>query len=234
MPICAEHGRPIPAAFALKFSELLKVALGYSDDFHASFLIYPLRARILPRRGTCTALLLALRTPCCYYGLVTAIGHVYDENGVMHLTAKLADFLPPHTRRFSRPAQMYEELMNIRSVPPNRALELCSAGKLAPLEGDTKDWARVVLCGPDEPAFAARFAVFHELQGPVLDYCLAGPFMPATFCSNHGVRYESVEQLVEALDCVGLPGKEIRSFTDKVYSVTGPQLRVLRLGMPNN
>jgi hypothetical protein len=164
---------------------------------------------------------------------MTAIGHFYKEEGVIHLTAKLADCLSPHTRRFSRPAQMYEELMGLSSVPGNRALELCSTDKLVPLEGEPKDWARVVLCGPDETRYPVRFTVFHEPQGPILDYCLAGPFMSATFASNHGARYECIAQLIEALDCVGLPGREISSFTDKVYSVTGPQLRVLGLGIPN-
>ncbi len=165
---------------------------------------------------------------------MTAIGHIYEESGVMHLTAKLADFLPPYTRRFSRPAQMYEELMSMRSVPRNRALECCSAGKLVPLEGDPKDWAKIVLCGPDEPQFTMRFTVFHEPLGPVLDCCSARSYMAATFASKHGVRYESIEQLIEGLNCVGLPSKEICSLTSTACYVTGPQLRVLGFVVPSN
>jgi hypothetical protein len=163
---------------------------------------------------------------------MSAIGHFYEENGVMHLTAKLTDFFPAHTRCFARPAEMYEELMGLRSVPYDRALELCDESETVSLPGDLREWSKIVLCGPSELRYQVRFTVFAEPQGPILDYCVAGPFTSAAFASKHGVRYESTEQLVEALDCTGLPSKEICSFTDKIYSVTGPQLRVLGFGMP--
>ncbi len=47
------------------------------------------------------------------------VGHFCEENGAMHLTTKLADFLSPHTRPFSNAAQMYEELMDFGTVSQN-------------------------------------------------------------------------------------------------------------------
>jgi hypothetical protein len=57
--------------------------------------------------------------------------------------------------------------------------------------------------------------------------------MSATFASNPGARHECSAQFIEALNGVGLPGMEISSFVDRVYSVTGAQLRMLGLGIPN-
>jgi hypothetical protein len=133
---------------------------------------------------------------------------------------------------------MFMEMMSLRSVPENQALEFCTAalgsgGKLADLPGETTEWARILLRDPDETTFPVRFTVFHERSSPVLAYRLAGPFMSASFASKGGACFGSVEQLIEALDCVGLPGKEICKLTHKLYLVTGSQLRVLRLGMPN-
>jgi hypothetical protein len=159
---------------------------------------------------------------------MTATGHFYEENGAIHFTAKLADFLRPYTRRFAK-GQMFEELLKMGSIASNQALRIERERRLELLEGDPRDWAKVVLCGPDEPRFAVRFTVFDEPQGPALAYCIAGPFMPVGFASKAGARYETFEQLVEALECVGLPGKEICGFSDKTHYVTGPQLRVLSL-----
>lgn len=84
-----------------------------------------------------------------------------------------------------------------------------------------------------ETVSQVRFAIFNEPEGPKLDCEPVGLFGTSSLGSNHGVRYRSIKQLVEALDRVGLPGKEIFSGSLKVYSVTSAQLRALRLKAPN-
>jgi len=77
-----------------------------------------------------------------------------------------------------------------------------------------------------ETDLQVRFTVFHEVQGPVLAYCLAPQ---PSFTSKAGVPFDSLEKLQERLDLVGLPGREIarmRSPT-KVYAVSVNQLSVL-------
>jgi len=67
---------------------------------------------------------------------------------------------------------------------------------------------------------------------PVLTYCLATPFTSATFVSETGAPYDSVQKIIEALDSVGLPGHEISQNTAKEYTVTLSQLRDLGLKPP--
>jgi hypothetical protein len=43
-----------------------------------------------------------------------------------------------------------------------------------------------------------------------------------------GIRFETMQRLIEALDSAGLPGMEICTLTDRVYGVTTAQLRELR------
>jgi len=83
-----------------------------------------------------------------------------------------------------------------------------------------------------QESLAVRFTVFKEGAGPVLAYAIAGPFIPATFASRAGARYDDTKSLIDALNRVGLPGKEISGFTDKVYIVTRAQLSQLGLKPP--
>ena len=164
----------------------------------------------------------------CEGRLVSAIGHIYEEPvGVMNFTARLADFLPAHTRSFLRPGELCEELLGLPPDAKKQGLELFDSRKLEHLVGDPKAWARILLQGP---TLSVRFTVFREPQGPVLAYCIDGSF---TFSSKAGARFESIEQFVQALNCVGLPGYEICSLTHRVYSVTRPQLRILYLPKPD-
>jgi hypothetical protein len=166
--------------------------------------------------------------------VVSAIGHIYEEPaGVVNFTAKLAEFLPPYTRHFSKPGELFQELQDLPSDAQNQAQELFSSRRLAALRGDPKTWARILLHGPEEPVFRVRFTVFYELEGPVLALCPDRPFMAAGFSGKAGARFETVAQLVVALNCVGLPAWEICALTNKVYSVTRPQLRMLTLGIPS-
>jgi hypothetical protein len=82
--------------------------------------------------------------------------------------------------------------------------------------------------------FPVRFTVFHESNGPVLAYCLAAPFMSATFSSRAGVRFADIESLIRALDSVGLPGRTIVQMSqfDQSYAVTGAQLSQLGFTPP--
>ena len=85
-----------------------------------------------------------------------------------------------------------------------------------------------------EQQFPVRFTVFDEPSGPVLAYCLAGPFISATFSSRGGVRFANIESLVRALDSVGLPGRTIvqmRHFGE-AYPVTRSQLTQLGFNPP--
>jgi hypothetical protein len=125
---------------------------------------------------------------------MSAIGHFYEENGVMHLTAKLTDFFPAHTRCFARPAEMYEELMGLRSVPYDRALELCDESETVSLPGDLREWSKIVLCGPSELRYQVRFTVFAEPQGPILqDYHLH-----ARFGYNPGMQWSRLHRTIKA------------------------------------
>ena len=83
-----------------------------------------------------------------------------------------------------------------------------------------------------QQTYSVRFTVFNQVDGPVLSYAIAGPFIPATFTS-HGPKFRDTAHLIETLDRVGLPGKEIAALSDRVYSVTGAQLRSLGLKLPN-
>jgi hypothetical protein len=83
-----------------------------------------------------------------------------------------------------------------------------------------------------QQTFSVRFTVFNQVDGPVLSYAIAGPFMPATF-SSHGPKFRDTAHLVESLDRVGLPGKEIAGLSDRVYNVTGAQLHSLGLKLPD-
>ena len=77
-----------------------------------------------------------------------------------------------------------------------------------------------------ETELQVRFTVFHEVQGPVLAYCVA-PL--SSFASKAGVLFDSVAKLEERLDLVGLPGREIASMSNPttIYSVSVNQLSVL-------
>lgn len=80
-----------------------------------------------------------------------------------------------------------------------------------------------------------RFSIFNEPNGPVLAYCLASPFMPATFSSKAGVRYPSNDALAKALDDAGLPGRRIVSGggqSDETFTVSGAQLAQLGFRSP--
>src|SRR5689334_18382765 len=84
-----------------------------------------------------------------------------------------------------------------------------------------------------EEMLQVRFTLMIGRDGkPVLAYCLAGPFLSATFASESGAPFESTEKMAEALNRVGLPAKEIISFSDKEYSVTATHLRDLGLKYP--
>jgi hypothetical protein len=74
-----------------------------------------------------------------------------------------------------------------------------------------------------------RFTVFHESQGPVLAYCIAPG---SSFASKAGVRFASTEELVETVNGVGLPGKEISTFTNKTYPISAEQLQKLGFKLP--
>lgn len=80
-----------------------------------------------------------------------------------------------------------------------------------------------------DSGLGVRFTVFHE-AGPVLAYCVA----PASsFASKAGVRFRNYEEMVGALNAVGLPGSEIATFTDKTYSVSREDLRALGFLVPD-
>ncbi len=166
---------------------------------------------------------------------MSSVGTIYEENGSVNLTARLGDYVPSYTRRFASHSELFLELFSLRSVTIEQVLEICRQNRLVDLPGQASEWAQILLHGPDETTFSVRFTVFHEVEGPVLAYCLAGPFISSTFSSKAGTRYESAAHLVSALESVGLPGKKIaglRQVTDDVYLVTGAQLRLLRLGVP--
>jgi hypothetical protein len=167
---------------------------------------------------------------------MTSVGAIYEENGSINLTARLGDYGPSYTRRFKSRSELLMELLSLHSVTQEEVLKICRQETLVELPGQTKEWAQVLLHGLNETTFSIRFTVFYEAQGPVLACCLAGPFIPATFSSKVGTRYESAEHLMNALDSVGLPGKKIaglrRVFHD-VYLVTGAQLRLLHLRAPD-
>jgi hypothetical protein len=82
--------------------------------------------------------------------------------------------------------------------------------------------------------FPVRFTVFDEPNGPVLAYCLAGPFMSATFSNRARVRFADIESLIRALDSVGLPGRTIVQMRQlgEAYAVTGSQLTQLGFSPP--
>jgi len=84
----------------------------------------------------------------------------------------------------------------------------------------------------DQELLAVRFTVFKQETGPILAYSVAGPFSSATFASKAGARFDDINKLIDALNRIGLPGKEISGFTDKVYSVTRAQLTQLGLKPP--
>lgn len=161
---------------------------------------------------------------------VTAIGKFYEEpRGMWNLTAKLHDLHRPYTRRFSTQSQMLLEVVDLRSEAGNQAQELCTTGELAELRGDPGEWARFLLCGAEEPRFLVRFTVFEEPQGAVVSCRSVDSDAFATAGSEAATCFESVEQLVEALNCAGLPGKEICSSRGKAYAVNSVQLHALRL-----
>jgi hypothetical protein len=165
-----------------------------------------------------------------------SVGAIYEENGRINLTARLGDCVPSYTRRFKSRTELLMELFSFNSVTQEQALEICRQETLVELPGQTEEWAKILLHAPDETTFSVRVTVFYEAQGLVLACCLAGPFIPATFSSKAGTRYESAEHLIDALDSVGLPGKKIvrpRGIVDDVYSVTGAQLRLLHLTASN-
>lgn len=82
------------------------------------------------------------------------------------------------------------------------------------------------------PVFTVRFTVFHEPSGPVLAFSPALPFAFPTFSSNAGVRFQSEESLIKALDGVGLPGLRIvRSGVLTTYNVNHAQLSSLGFKM---
>ncbi|HEV2991111.1 MAG TPA: hypothetical protein VG759_21915 [Candidatus Angelobacter sp.] len=160
---------------------------------------------------------------------MSAVGVLYEEDGAVHLTARLGDYVPSHTRRFSSYSELYTELLTLRSIPQDEMLDLASRlGEHIELPGDTREWARILLRGS---TFPVRFMVFYEIQGPVLTYCLAGSFMPATFSNKNGASFENAGQLVDVLNSVGLPGKKIARLggNPEIFLVTAAQLRLLRL-----
>ena len=73
--------------------------------------------------------------------------------------------------------------------------------------------------------YQVRFTVFYKPQGPFLSYC----FAPASsFSDRAGAQFGTAQELVEALNRVGLPGSEIATpVNDKIYGVTDAQLRTL-------
>jgi len=81
---------------------------------------------------------------------------------------------------------------------------------------------------------SVRFTVFHEPTGPVLAYCLAGPFMSANFSSEAGVRYADSTSLLKTLDSAGLPGRKIVSESQlgETYTVSTAQLAQLGFSTP--
>ena len=80
--------------------------------------------------------------------------------------------------------------------------------------------------------FSVRFTVFNQVDGPVLSYAIAGPFVAATF-SSYGPKFQDTADLIDSLDRVGLPGREIAGLSDRVYTVTGAQLHSLGLKLPD-
>lgn len=68
----------------------------------------------------------------------------------------------------------------------------------------------------------------------MLNYSLAGTFMPATFSSAGEVRYGNIEALIAALDSVGLPGRDIvgMGHLGTTFNITGAQLSTLGLKPP--
>ena len=83
-----------------------------------------------------------------------------------------------------------------------------------------------------QQTFSVRFTVFNQVDGPVLSYAIAGPFVAATF-SSHGPKFQDTADLIDSLDRVGLPGREIAGLSDRVYTVTGAQLHSLGLKLPD-
>ena len=79
--------------------------------------------------------------------------------------------------------------------------------------------------------FAVRFRVFHESNGVVLTYSLAGPSISAAVSSQ---RYDNSAALINALSDMRLPGREIEggSCPDRIYVVCAAQLEILRLRVP--
>jgi|SRR5579862_8892839 len=79
--------------------------------------------------------------------------------------------------------------------------------------------------------FAVRFRVFHEPNGPVLTYSLAGP---STFPAFSSRQYDNSPSLVKALSDMRLPGREIDagSCPDRIYIVGANQLEILKLAVP--
>lgn len=159
------------------------------------------------------------------------IGQFYEENGVRHFTFKLADYLRPCTRHYKRSASFYEEVLSMEPGVRNQVLEMEFEGGQDVLRGDTQHWAKFGLCGPEERRLQIHFIVSAESQGVRLTYRFREPALNG---SAEGPLFESIERLIEALDCVGLPGREICSVTDRIYLVTGPQLRMLHFAMPGN
>lgn len=79
-----------------------------------------------------------------------------------------------------------------------------------------------------------RFEVFlNNSQGPFLSYCLVpNDFVPANFSDRSGAQFRSSEEMVEALDNLGLPGREIfSSHGNKVYSLTHAQMETLGIAI---
>jgi hypothetical protein len=58
----------------------------------------------------------------------------------------------------------------------------------------------------ERQTFSVRFTVFNQVDGPVLSYALAGPFLPATFSAT-GPKFQDTAHLIESLNQVGLPGR---------------------------
>jgi len=78
-------------------------------------------------------------------------------------------------------------------------------------------------------AFQVRFVVFYENADPKLSYEHYDPFASFTPVSRaDGVQFGSTEEMIEALNAVGLPGAEIATpFNLAPYAVTGEILRAL-------
>ncbi|HXY79539.1 MAG TPA: hypothetical protein VEI08_02765 [Candidatus Bathyarchaeia archaeon] len=94
----------------------------------------------------------------------------------------------------------------------------------------------MILPGPNEEQFGVRFTTFYDPAGPILACCFAGPFLSATFSSKGSPQFESTEQMIAALNLVGMPGREIALGWNgtKVYYLTVRQLHSLGLRVPHS